>query len=57
MGDCSIVTSTCTNDPLKECVEVALSYDYDAHPLTPKFPGVGIVLPSTLEYDAVARVS
>ena len=39
------------------CVTVTLSYDYDAHPLVPSFPGVGVVLPSTLRYSATARVS
>jgi hypothetical protein len=38
-------------------VTTALSYLYQDHPLTPKFPGVGLVLPENLSYDAVARVS
>ena len=30
---------------------------YRDHPLLPNFPGVGLVLPSQLSYDATARVS
>lgn len=39
------------------CVTVTLSYDYEADPLLPSFPGLGLVLPDRLAYTAVARVS
>ena len=57
VGTCSVVTAACAGDPTKNCVTVALSYFYQDHPLTPKFPGTGLVLPGKLGYDAVARVS
>jgi Flp pilus assembly protein TadG len=57
VGTCSVTTSPCSNDATKDCVTTALSYLYQDHPLTPKFPGVGLVLPENLSYDAVARVS
>jgi Flp pilus assembly protein TadG len=39
------------------CVTVDLSYDYDADPLTPPLPGLGLALPDTLSYEAAAEVS
>lgn len=57
VGTCSVTTAACAGDPTKDCVTVALSYLYQDHPLTPKFPGTGLVLPGTLTYDAVARTS
>ncbi len=57
VGTCSITTAACVGDPTKDCVTVALNYRYQDHPLTPKFPGVGLVLPGQLKYDAVARTS
>jgi hypothetical protein len=40
-----------------ECVIVTLTYEYQEHALVPTFPGVGIVLPDKLTYEAQARVS
>jgi Flp pilus assembly protein TadG len=57
VGTCSVTTAACANDASKDCVTVALNYNYEDYPLTPKFPGVGVVLPKKLQYDAVARVS
>lgn len=39
------------------CVTVTLVYAYDANPLVPSFPGIGILLPAQLSYSATARVS
>lgn len=57
VGTCSVVIGSCTNDPTKDCVTTAVSYDYQDNPLTPNFPGIGLVLPEVLGYDAVARTS
>jgi Flp pilus assembly protein TadG len=57
VGTCSVTIAACANDPTKECVKTALDYAYEDHPLTPKFPGVGLVLPDSLRYDASARTS
>jgi Flp pilus assembly protein TadG len=57
VGSCSVTTATCASDPTKDCVTVALDYRYKSHPLLPNFPGVGLLLPSHLKYDATARVS
>ena len=39
------------------CVTVTLTYDYDADPLVPPLPGLGLVLPDRLSYTAVVRAS
>lgn len=57
VGTCSVTISSCGNDPTKDCVTAALAYAYEDNPLTPKLPGVGLVLPESLTYDAVARTS
>jgi len=40
-----------------QCVIVTLTYDYKNSSIVPTFPGVGIILPDTLTYEAQARVS
>jgi Flp pilus assembly protein TadG len=57
VGTCSVTISPCTNNTTDDCVTAALTYYYEDHPLTPAFPGVGLVLPGALGYDAVARTS
>lgn len=57
VGSCSVITAACASDPTKDCVTVQLDYLYKDNPLLPNFPGVGLVLPAHLSYDAVARVS
>ncbi len=57
VGTCSVTTASCASDPTKDCVTVSLDYRYKDNPLLPNFPGVGLLLPSHLTYDATARVS
>ncbi len=57
VGTCSVTTAACASDPTKDCVTVSLDYRYKDHPLLPNFPGVGLLLPPHLTYDATARVS
>jgi Flp pilus assembly protein TadG len=57
VGSCSVTIASCVNDPTKDCVTTALAFAYEDNPLTPKLPGVGLVLPESLTYDAVARTS
>jgi len=40
-----------------KCVTVVLTYDYKNNSIVPGFPGLGIVMPDTLTYEAQARVS
>lgn len=39
------------------CIRVRVAYDYDNHPLLPKFPGLGLLLPDTLSSTSIARVN
>jgi hypothetical protein len=39
------------------CITVEVRYDWKNHPLLPKFPGLGLILPDTLKSTSVARVS
>jgi len=39
------------------CVTVRLTFDYGNHSIVPTLPGVGLVVPDTLTYEAQARVS
>lgn len=57
VGTCSVLIAACANDATKDCVKTSLDYAYKDNPLTPKFPGVGLVLPDSLTYDASARTS
>jgi Flp pilus assembly protein TadG len=56
VGTCGVATAVCVNQSLSSCVSVQVTYDYDDHPLVPEIPGIGIVLPNTLTYTAVAQV-
>ena len=56
VGGCSILTVPCVDDATQDCVEVALDYEYDANPLTPELPGVGLVLPDHLVHGAVTTL-
>ena len=53
---------TCTIDAdatcgTATCVKVKLNYNYAAKPLTPAIPGIGLVMPDNLVYEAVAEVA
>ncbi|UDY22641.1 TadE/TadG family type IV pilus assembly protein [Nocardioides sp. Kera G14] len=39
------------------CASVTVSYPYDAHPKVPNFPGLGLVMPSTLSFTSVVQLS
>lgn len=58
-GSCAISDATsCSGSTTgATCVEVELIYNYSSKPLIPKFPGLGIVLPSALSYSTQAQVS
>lgn len=60
VGDCDISEpGTCTPSAGADvqCVTVKLEYDYANGSIVPTFPGLGIILPDTLSYEAQARVS
>jgi Flp pilus assembly protein TadG len=39
------------------CIRVQVSYDYKNHPLMPKFPGLGLLLPDTLKATSIAQTN
>ena len=57
VGTCSVTTAPCKNDLARSCVTAKVDYRYNDHPLIPKAPGLGLVLPKHLAYEATVRVS
>jgi Flp pilus assembly protein TadG len=55
-GTCSVRIDTCVNNAAKRCATVDLDYAYRENAPIPTFPGVGVVLPASLGYAAVAEV-
>lgn len=39
------------------CVTVAITYNYAAHPLIPNLPGMGVVMPSTMNVSYTVQVT
>lgn len=39
------------------CLRVRVSYDYKNHPLLPKVPGLGLLLPDTLSSTSITQVN
>lgn len=57
VGSCDVAVATCAGEAASvQCVTVTINYAYQEHPLL-TVPGDDIVLPESLEYSAVARVS
>ncbi|MBC2962095.1 TadE family protein [Nocardioides deserti] len=56
-GTCSIEVDACAGDSSKQCITATVAYEYRDHSLLPTVPGMGVVLPETLRYSAVAEVS
>jgi Flp pilus assembly protein TadG len=54
---CNITFHSCPNVSASGCVRVEVSYPYRDHSLLPSVPGLGILLPETLGYSAVAGVN
>lgn len=54
---CTVTKGSCTGDATKQCITVKLTYDYKNHPAIPAMPLLGAVMPDSLVYTAVARVS
>ena len=56
VGSCAVTPAACVNNSHASCVSVQVTYDYDGHPLVPELPGLGVVMPDSLSYTAVAQV-
>lgn len=60
LHDCAVpVASGTPSHPASsgDCVTVELIYNYDQHPLLPKFPIIAAMLPDTIRDSSVARVN
>ena len=63
--NCSSAGMSCTYSTLAAdtgcaagaCIRVQISYDYKNHPLMPKFPGLGLLLPDTLTSTSIVQTS
>jgi len=51
---CTTTTAACGSH---SCITVAVSYDWKNHPLLPRFPGLGILVPDNLTATSVAEVN
>lgn len=56
VGSCGMSAATCVNNSLASCMSVQVTYDYEHYPLVPDVPGIGLVMPNSLSYTAVAQV-
>lgn len=56
-NDAGVWPPTPTTCGSNTCITIEVSYDWKNHPLLPKFPGLGLILPDTLKSTSVARVS
>lgn len=62
---CGQKNLTCTVTPVphcgdgstRDCIQVTISYPYRDHALVPAVPGLGILLPSTISYSAMAELN
>lgn len=56
-GQYATVTSTMVTCGTGNCVKVAISFPYAAHPVIPNAPGLGLVIPQTLNAVYEVQVS
>lgn len=56
-GTCNLTVQACVNNVAKDCAAVRIDYAYADEPLIPPVLGVGLVLPESLTYEAVAEVN
>lgn len=51
-----VVTTPACPDARFTCVRVALSFNYEANPIVPPLPGLGIALPATISAQATVQL-
>jgi Flp pilus assembly protein TadG len=49
--------ATCDAATTAYCITVKVPYDYGAHPIVPSAPGLGIVMPSTLQAESIVQLT
>ena len=52
----TLYTDAANGCPSNSCVKVVASYDYKNYPLTPKFPGLNLLLPDTIQSVSITQV-
>jgi Flp pilus assembly protein TadG len=51
------IVALCDGSATAYCMTVTIPYDYGAHPIVPSAPGLGVVMPDTLNADAVVQLT
>lgn len=54
---CTFSTAAADTGCSSSCIRVQITYDYKNHPLIPKFPGLGLLLPDTLKSTSITQVN
>jgi Flp pilus assembly protein TadG len=47
----------CDGSATAYCMTVTIPFDYGAHPIVPSAPGLGIIMPNTLNADSVVQLT
>ena len=53
----NVVIAACDGAAASQCITVTLPYDYGAHPIVPSAPGLGVVMPSTLNAESIVQLT
>ena len=58
VGTCTIpsTTTTCSGGE-GQCATVKIVYNYRANPMVPSFPGLGVTLPDTIQFQSTVRTN
>lgn len=56
-GDTAADVAVCPHDATKDCITVTITYPYEARPIIPPMPGLGLVTPSSFRSSAVVELS
>lgn len=51
----AVTSAPCATTPYT-CITVTLTYDYQANPIVPAIPGLGVVLPDTITSQATVQL-
>jgi Flp pilus assembly protein TadG len=54
---CVSTEQPCTSNPNNECLTVTVNYNYNASPLFPELPGMGVITPSTISSSNTLQIS
>jgi Flp pilus assembly protein TadG len=54
---CTATKGTCLSNPNNQCLTVTVSYNYNASPLFPLLPGMGVITPSKITSSNTLQMS